>query len=131
MATQFLWTVSSSMQVINRRPCNDPSPEQIHLYTLQTQIIDSAKVGQDAGKCMYTKYGDNHVCTGFLQILFLAGATGHLIQQHCSQQGQELYNLLVSPCSCLETVKPKLNVMWVNFSGHLATYNHLIPLISK
>ncbi len=50
---------------------------------------------------------------GYLQLLFLAGAIEHPLQQHCSHQGQELYNLLVPPCSCVESYKLVLDLMWI------------------
>lgn len=52
MAVQFLMTVSSSVEIVNKRPKNNPTLEQINTFTLQTQIKDTAKVGQDAGKSM-------------------------------------------------------------------------------
>ena len=47
-AIQFLRTVSSSNAVQNR-PMSNPSIDDLHLYTLQTQIKDTAKIGRDAG----------------------------------------------------------------------------------
>lgn len=68
---------------------------------------------------------------GFLQLLFLAGATNHPIQQHCSRRIGELYKLMVPPCSCAESYKPVADVMWVNFGGDKQGLpNHLVPLIS-
>ncbi len=49
MAVQFLMAVSSSMEVMENRPKNNPSVDQIHRYTIETQIRDTAKLGRDAG----------------------------------------------------------------------------------
>ena len=74
--------------------------------------------------------------TGLLQILFLAGATQHPIQQHCVQS-HEVYNLQLPPCACCESYRELLHIMWIVFddteSDSLFTCgtqpNHIIPLL--
>ena len=51
-AIQFLISVSSTNQVVSRRPTSNPTLEELHLYTLQTQVRDTVRVGTDAGKCI-------------------------------------------------------------------------------
>ena len=134
VAIQFLMVVSSSDEVVRNRPMNNPTSDDIHLYTIQTQIKDTSKVGRDAG----TQFRDKYkvmvrtivVFIGFLQLLILAGAIQHPIQQHCTIP-HEFYQLLVPPCSCSSQVLSVANVMWVNFSGNQnRAPNHLIPLIA-
>ena len=76
----------------------------------------------------YTK-----LLTGLLQILFLAGATQHPIQQHCAQS-HEVYNLQLPPCACCESYRELLHIMWVgSFDDTLVACgtqpNHIIPLL--
>ena len=70
---------------------------------------------------------------GFLQLLFVAGATGHPIQQHCDLSGyHDLYKTLVPPCSCSESYGSVLHIMWINTSQTLGGCpNHIVPLITK
>ena len=63
-------------------------------------------------------------------MLFVAGALGHPIKQHCHHVGQDLYNVLVPPCSCAEELKCVLHVLWVDASGGNRAPNHLVPLIA-
>lgn len=49
VAVQFLSTVSSSVTVVENRPKFNPSIDELHRFTLFTQILDTAKVGRDAG----------------------------------------------------------------------------------
>ncbi len=49
MAVQFLMAVSSSMETVGNRPKNNPSIDELHRYTIETQIRDTAKLGRDAG----------------------------------------------------------------------------------
>ena len=69
---------------------------------------------------------------GFLQVLLLSGATLCPIQQHCWDQGHELYNLLMPPCCCYESdnYKGLLNIMWVPIGDvPLGEVNHIVPLL--
>ena len=47
-AVQFLRAVSSDSAVKNR-PMKNPSIDDIHLYTIRSQIKDTARVCRDAG----------------------------------------------------------------------------------
>ena len=49
MAQQFLSTVANSSQVVYRRPINDPTTENVLLYTLHEEIRATAKTGLDSG----------------------------------------------------------------------------------
>ena len=72
--------------------------------------------------------------TGLLQILFLAGATQHPIQQHCVQS-HEVYNLQLPPCAYCESYKELLHIMWIVFDDTDSLLacgtqpNHIIPLL--
>ena len=71
--------------------------------------------------------------TGLLQILFLAGATQHPIQQHCAQS-HEVYELQLPPCACCESFRELLHIMWVRFDDDTlhtcgTQPNHIIPLL--
>ena len=71
------------------------------------------------------------ILIGFLQFLFLAGATEHPIQQHCTlQAGQasELYKVIVPPCACSSVHKAVVHVMWTSTLEGSAP-NHVIPLL--
>lgn len=120
--------------MVEKRPKMNPSVDELHRFTLFTQILDTAKLGRDAG-VQYINYTCTYIiifCPGFLQLLFLAGATNHPIQQHCClQNAAELYQLMVPPCGCANSYKPVAHIMWINFDGEQALLpNHLIPLIS-
>ena len=52
VAIQFLMTVSS-IDTVGRRP-KTVSIDEIHRFTLQNQIQDTAKVGRDSGKVVST-----------------------------------------------------------------------------
>ena len=82
-------------------------------------------------------YYSTHTCyppyPGLLQILFLAGATHHPIQQHCFQT-HEVYNLQLPPCACCESYRELLHIMWVRFDDDNlyacgTQPNHIIPLL--
>lgn len=49
MAQQFLLTVANNSQVVYRRPVNDPTTENMLLYTLREEIKATAKAGLDSG----------------------------------------------------------------------------------
>ena len=68
--------------------------------------------------------------TGFLHVLFLAGATASPIQQHCAIE-HELYTLLLPPCSCYSgEYSSTFNIMWVRVGdAPLGSYNHIVPLL--
>lgn len=73
-----------------------------------------------------------YFCIAFLQFLFLAGATEHPIQQHCTwREGQaiELYKTTVPPCPCIDAYKPMVHVMWTSSSQKGSAPNHVIPLL--
>lgn len=117
-AVQFLFTVVGSDEDVDRRPKSNPSLTEVHSYTLHTLIRDSARIGRDAG---------------FLQLLFLAGATGHPIQQHSNlSDHHDLYKTLVPPCSCAEKYKSVVHIMWTNSSQTPGgSPNHIIPLVEE
>lgn len=72
--------------------------------------------------------------TGFLQMLFVAGATKHPIQQHCNlTEHHALYQNMVPPCCCADTYESVVHIMWTNTShaGPGACPNHIIPLVEK
>lgn len=52
VAVQFLSTVAGSSEDVDGRPKNNPSATEVHTYTLQTLIRDSAKIGRDAGSLL-------------------------------------------------------------------------------
>ena len=135
MAQQFLSTVANSSQVVYQRPINDPTTESVLLYTLREEIRATAKTGLDSG------FDHNitikvqlinvivHI-SGLLQILFLAGATGYFIQQHC-EEPHELYQLQLSPCACCESYRGVMHIMLVQMSYEKSiptVFNHIIPL---
>ena len=92
---------------------------------------DTAKIGRDSGISRPLAALINCLrIIGFVQLLFLAGATQHPIQQHHAQP-HEFYQLLAPPCTCANTFLPVVNLMWVNFSGQLRAPNHIIPLIAS
>ena len=66
-------------------------------------------------------------------MLFLAGAIGHPIQQHCNLSGHhDLYRTLVPPCSCADTYGSVVHILWTNLSlTPGGCPNHIIPLIEK
>lgn len=49
VAVQFLSTVARRYKDVDDRPKNSPNVTEVHTYTLQTLIRDSAKIGRDAG----------------------------------------------------------------------------------
>ena len=48
-AVQFLSTVAGRNEDVDGRPKANPSSSDIHSYTLQTLIRDTARIGRDAG----------------------------------------------------------------------------------
>ena len=54
VAVQFLSTVSSSTTTVEKRPKMNPSVDELHKFTLFTQILDTAKEGRDAGTVCVT-----------------------------------------------------------------------------
>lgn len=135
MAVQFLGTVCGDRDM-DSRPKQNPSITSLHEYTLKCQIRETAQVGKDSGVYRYTtartrRYLLFAFSVGFLQILFMAGAVEHPIQQHCSVPGQDLYKLLIPPCACNVNWKSTLHIMWLGASTSTGPPNHLIPLISK
>ncbi len=132
-AVQFLATVCGSAAVLNGRLKDTPNVKSIHSYTLKSQIKEASRLGRDSGS--YSKYYflyHSPKCLGFLQILFLAGALQRPVQQHCNEIQQDLYKLLVPPCSCTNNYKSTLHIMWIRMSDEsIGGPNHLIPLIAN
>lgn len=135
IAVQFLSTVAGSYEDVEGCPKDSPSTTQMRTYTLCTLIRDSARVGRDAGNlCIKVSWNGIIIAfVGFLQLLFLAGATGHPIQQHCNLSGyHDLYKTLIPPCSCAESYRSVVHIMWTNLSQTTGgSLNHIIPLIEK
>ena len=131
-AVQFLMTVAGCNRDVDSRPKHNPVAVEIHQHTLQAAVKDAAKIGRDAGEDNCSQcHSINHYYTGFLQVMFLAGAISHPIQQHCNLNGHELYKTLVLPCSCNTNYDSIVNIMWTNLSQDACgSPNHIIPLLA-
>ena len=83
-AIQFLSTVVSTDATLHHLP-ESMEASEIVKYALVHEIMSTSKIGSySADKCMYScNLALKMFCTGLLQILMLAGATGYSIQQHC------------------------------------------------
>ena len=63
-------------------------------------------------------------CTGLLQILMLAGATGYSIQQHCEVY-RDAYDTVIYPCPCSASApKSTIRIMWVKSNANSSVMNH-------
>ena len=107
-----LSTVIQFVSLCATSPCAQDMPrgEGVLVKDLLRYLIQA----EIRGLAQTTRAGMNHstvcypcsfiVTTGFIPVMFLAGAIATPIQQHCVDE-HELYTLLVPPYSCCETYK--------------------------
>ena len=132
-----LSTVIQFVSVCATSPCAQDMPrgEGVLVKDLLRYLIQA----EIRGLAQTTRAGMNHstvcypcsfiVITGFIPVMFLAGAIATPIQQHCVDE-HELYTLLVPPCSCCETYKELVHIMWCRIgAASLGTYNCILPLL--
>ena len=104
-AQQFLCTVASTDAQFLGQPAG-ATVKDILQYTLQTEIMQTAKIGSYSGET--TKSTFSFTLLGLLQILFLAGVSKFAIQQHCEEE-RDGYNTTLFPCS--GSIKGTLHIM--------------------
>ncbi len=71
------------------------------------------------------------LCTfsGWLQVLFLAGFTNSIINQHVTRDetnraDMDMYASTLQPCICSKVQDREVSIMWVNSGAHIVPLFH-------